>query len=237
MARTPFIGITTYHRNEEGIVRLPGEYADSVRRAGGIPLLLQPGEPRMDEVIGLIDGLILSGGGDVDPARYSEATHEQIYSVNQERDDFEFDLLDRVLGTQLPTLCICRGLQVLNVALSGTLIPHIPDAIPDCLAHRQPPDKPYGPIIHPVQVEDSSRLAAIMQSGTVKPASWHHQAIDKLASDLTVISQASDGIIEAVEMPAHSQLIAVQWHPEITAAEDETQQRIFNELVRMAGKE
>jgi len=190
----------------------------------------------LDEVLDLIDALILSGGGDVDPAFYGSDDYTAMDRLDTERDEFEIDLAHRVLESQMPTLCICRGLQVLNVALGGTLIPDIPSALPNGLQHRDDVVPPKVPILHPVQVDDSSRLAEIMQTGDVTPASWHHQSIDKVASDLTVIAKASDGIIEAVELPSHPQLIAVQWHPEMTAAEDETQQRIFDELIRMAGK-
>ena len=235
MTQTPLIGITTYHRDERGYTQLPGQYADAVRRAGGIPLLIQPGEPRMDELMTVLDGLILSGGGDVDPARYTEEDYTAVVDrVDPERDASEFELLDRALESEMPLFCICRGYQVLNVALGGTLIPHIPDALPNGLDHRQPPEKPYGHIPHTIQIDDGSRLAQIFRSDRVSTASWHHQAIDKVAPGLKVIGRASDGIIEAVEMPTAPQVIAVQWHPELTAAEDESQQRLFDELVKMA---
>ena len=134
----------------------------------------------------------------------------------------------------MPLFCICRGYQILNVALGGTLIPHIPDAVPDGLDHRQPPEKPYGYIPHAIQIDDDSRLAQIFQSGTVTTASWHHQAIDKVAPGLKVVGRAADGIIEAVEMPDNPLVMAVQWHPELTAAQDASQQRLFDELVKMA---
>ena len=234
MSRNPFIGITTYPRSEEGGVRIPTAYVDSVRRAGGIPLLLAPGEPHIDQVLALIDALIIAGGGDIDPALYGSDDYEQVYRVDEERDSFEIELTHNVLTSQMPTLCICRGLQILNVALGGTLITDIPTALPNGLQHRDDADPPKVPILHPVQVDDSSRLAEIMQMGDVTPASWHHQSIDKVAPGIDVIARASDGIIEAVEVAGHPQLIAVQWHPEMTAKEDKTQQRIFDELVQMA---
>ncbi|MBV7328966.1 gamma-glutamyl-gamma-aminobutyrate hydrolase family protein [Chloroflexi bacterium TSY] len=234
---TPLIGLTTYHRDERGYIQLPGQYADGVRRAGGIPLLIQPGEPRLDELMNTLDGLILSGGGDVDPKRYTENDHtNDVYWVDQERDTSEFELTQRALDREMPLFCICRGFQVLNVALGGTLIPHIPNAYPNAIDHRQPPDKPYGPIPHAVQIDDNSRLTQILGSGCVTTASWHHQAIDKVAPGLTVVGRASDGIIEAVELSDHPQVLAVQWHPELTAAEDESQQKLFDALVELAQK-
>jgi len=228
---TPLIGITTYHRDERGYIQLPVQYAESVRRAGAIPLLLQPGEPRIEEVLRLIDGLILSGGGDVDPALYTAAQHEQVYWVNQERDAFEIDLAKRTLADEMPLFCICRGMQILNVALGGSLIPHIPDAVPDAIAHRQ---EPRDPVTHEIAVEPQSRLAQIMGGATVRTASWHHQSIDRVAADLTIVGRAPDGVIEAVEFSDRPAVMAVQWHPELTAHEDASQQNLFDELVRLA---
>lgn len=232
MKQSPFIGITTYHRNEKGQIYLPGQYADSVRRAGGIPLLIQPGEPQLETLMSVLDGLILSGGGDVDPALYTDTEHEQVYWVDQERDQFEIALTQRALESDKPLFCICRGIQVLNVALGGTLLTHIPDDIKNAIAHRQPPREP---IQHPVEVDPNSQLAAVMQASQINTASWHHQAIDILAPGLKVVAVASDGVIEAVEMPDKSYLLAVQWHPELTAEEDQSQQNLFRELVELAG--
>ncbi|MEM7799661.1 MAG: gamma-glutamyl-gamma-aminobutyrate hydrolase family protein [Chloroflexota bacterium] len=241
--KRPLIGITTYHRDEKGYVRLPGQYADAVRRAGGLPLLLQPGETELDQLLELLDGIVLSGGGDVDPKRYlseseseSESEEEvEVYWVNQERDEFELELARRIsMSDRWPTLCICRGMQILNVALGGTLIPHIPAVIPEAIDHRQPPDQPYGPIPHEVYVEEDSELARIMDGDKVSTASWHHQAIGKVSDQLKVVATASDGIVEALEMPGRPALMAVQWHPELTAAEDGSQQKLFDELVVQA---
>lgn len=235
--KRPLIGITTYHRDEKGYIRLPGQYADAVRRAGGLPLLLQPGETELDQLLELLDGIVLSGGGDVDPRRYASDSEEEVYWVDQERDEFEFELARRIAESdRWPTLCICRGMQILNVALGGTLIPHIPTALPDAIDHRQPPDQPYGPISHEVLIESDSELARIMDGDKVNTASWHHQAIGKVSSQLKVAATASDGIVEALEMPGRPALMAVQWHPELTAQNDDRQQKLFNELVAQAKK-
>ncbi len=227
----PLIGITTYHRDETNHVKVPAQYADAVRRAGGLPLLIQPGEPRMDELMGLLHALVLSGGGDVNPALYKGGDHATVYNVSQERDQSEIDLLKRSLDDEMPLFCICRGMQVLNVALGGTLITHIPDAMPNAMTHR---NTPPGPVMHAVQVQPSSRLAEVMEAADVTTASWHHQAIDQLAPGLTPIATSADGIIEAVEIAGNDKLLAVQWHPELSAADDASQQRLFDELVRLA---
>ena len=236
----PLIGITTYHRDERGYTQLPGEYADAVRRAGGLPLLLQPGEQHIDQLLDLLDGIILSGGGDVDPQRYTPESSEsgaEVYWVDQERDDFEFALAKRLIErADRPTLGICRGMQIINVASGGSLIQHIPAAMPNAIDHRQPPDKPYGPIPHHATLTPSSHLAEVMESETVLTASWHHQAIERVAPGFQVVATASDGIIEAIELPSQPWLMAVQWHPELTAAEDVAQQKLFDELVAQAKK-
>lgn len=235
MTKLPLIGITTYHRDEREYVQLPAQYADAVRRAGGIPLLIQPGEPHIEQLMDLLDGLILSGGGDLDPTSYTTDNHAEVYWVNEERDKAEFTLADAALEANMPLFCICRGFQLLNVKLGGSLITHIPDAMPEAINHRQPPDKLYGPIEHAIEVASDSKLADMMKTSKVKTASWHHQAIDRLGDGLRIVAQAEDGIIEAVEM-ADKPVIAVQWHPELTAAHDPSQQNLFDEFVWQAGQ-
>jgi putative glutamine amidotransferase len=230
-ASAPLIGITTYHRNENNVFTLPAEYVDSVRRAGGIPILIPPGENRLDELLPHLDGLILSGGGDVDPALYGGQSHQTVYNVSPERDNSETALVSKIVETGLPTLCICRGLQMLNVALGGTLIEHLPDIVGEKVPHRAPP---RSPVMHPIQIQPDSKLAQIVQTEQVETASWHHQAPDRVAPALKVVATAPDGTLEALEMPNHPWLVAVQWHPELTAADDPTQQRIFDTLVEVA---
>jgi putative glutamine amidotransferase len=227
----PLIGITTYHRNENNAFTLPAEYVDSVRRAGGIPILIPPGEKLLDELLPHLDGLILSGGGDVDPALYGGQPHSTVYNVSPERDNSEAAIVSKVVGSELPVLCICRGLQILNVALGGTLIEHLPDVVGEEVPHRAPP---RSPVMHPVQIQPDSKLAEIMQGDRVETASWHHQALDEVAPSLRVVATAPDGILEALEMPGHPWLVAVQWHPELTAAADPTQQRLFDTLIEVA---
>src|SRR5579871_550117 len=229
----PVIGITTYGRDANKRFSLPAVYVDAVRRAGGIPLLIPPGEPDLPQLLDLLDGVILSGGGDIDPQRYAGAQHDTIYMIDPERDSSEINLA-RILARQdLPVLGICRGTQVLNVALGGTLIEHSPDAVGEDIPHRAPPRLP---VSHEVNVAPESRLAVIIGQTHISPTSWHHQAIRQPAPRLKVVASAPDGTIEAVEMPSHPWLIAVQWHPEITAATDPEQQRLFDEMVALARK-
>ena len=237
MKRKPIIGITSYGRNDEKLFTLPAAYVDSVRRAGGIAILIPPGEPDLADLLGLIDGLILSGGGDIDPDLYQGQHHPAVYRIDAERDQSELALSRLIVARQTPTLCICRGTQVLNVALGGSLIEHLPDEVGERLTHRSPLDpktnRPYGdPARHAVTVQADSDLGQILAQSEVVPVSWHHQAIRRVADGLKVVAQADDGTIEAVEMPDHPWLIGVQWHPEMSAAEDPSQQRIFDAFVQ-----
>lgn len=233
MRYRPIIGITTYARDENGRFSLPAAYIDAIRRAGGIPVLLPHGEPYLAELLERLDGVILSGGGDVNPELYQGTPHEAIYMVNAERDSSEIELTKNIVDMQLPMLNICRGVQVLNVALGGSLIEHLPDEVGEEITHRA---SPPSAVRHGVEIEPGSQLARILEQTEVTAASWHHQAIRQVAPGLQVVARAADGIIEAVEMPGHPWLIGVQWHPEMTADQDAIQQRLFDDLVQVAAK-
>lgn len=224
------IGITTYARDEEGRYSIPGLYLDAVRAAGGIPILLTPGETQVESLLSQVNGLLLAGGGDVNPDRYGSSGHPEVYAVDEERDVLEFKLVSWALEQQLPLLGICRGLQVINVALGGTLIEHLPDVIEDKTAHCL---VPRAPTEHAIELAADSRLAGIYQETHFSAASWHHQAIGDVAPGLTIVGRAPDGTIEALEMANHPELIAVQWHPELTAATDPIQQRIFATFIEI----
>jgi putative glutamine amidotransferase len=228
---SPRIGITTYAVNSSGDIPLPHQYVSSVRRSGGIPLLIAPGETRMNALLDTLDGLVLAGGGDICPTRYGGPSHETIYMVDVERDESELRLLAAVLERRLPTLAVCRGLQLLNVALGGTLHVHLPDVVGQTVAHRAPPRQP---IAHTVQLSPTSRLAAIMGQVHVECVSWHHQAVDRPGQGCVPVATAADGVVEAVEIAERPELMAIQWHPELSSHEDSTQQRLFDELVRLA---
>jgi putative glutamine amidotransferase len=226
--RAPVIGITTYGRDEKGRYTLPSEYVAAVQRAGAVPVLIPPVPEHAARYLELVDGLVLAGGGDLDPAHYGGSAHETLYSVDAQRDALELELARRLVARSQPTLAICRGLQVLNVALGGTLIEHLPAVVGEQVLHRAPPREPTP---HAVAIAPGSRLAAIAGTTECAPMSWHHQAIRTLAPGFTVVAKAPDGTIEAVESSKHPWLIGVQWHPELTADKDPTQQRLFDALV------
>jgi putative glutamine amidotransferase len=231
--QNPLIGLTTYGRGADNRYTLPADYIDAVRRAGGVPLLIAPGEPRVEAILDVIDALVLSGGGDIDPSRYDGKRHETNYSIDQERDTLELELARRVIDTGMPTLGICRGAQILNVVQGGKLIEHIPDEVGVKVLHRAPPREP---VTHGVKLKTGSRLAKILGRDQFDATSWHHQALRGAAAGFDAVAHAPDGTIEAIEMPSHPWLIAVQWHPELSAASDPLQQKLFDALVEAARK-
>ncbi|HZN60013.1 MAG TPA: gamma-glutamyl-gamma-aminobutyrate hydrolase family protein [Planctomycetota bacterium] len=230
---SPLIGITTYPPDEQDRFHLKADYVHAVRRAGGVVVLIPPGEPRPEDLVDVIDGLLLAGGGDVDPGLYGGAAHETIANVNAERDASEIALARRVVETGVPLLGVCRGAQILNVALGGTLVEHLPDVVGDSVPHRTPDRQPTR---HPVSVEQGSRLAGVLGATEINPTSLHHQAIRRLGSSLRVVARAPDGTIEAVESSEHPWLIGIQFHCEIRSGVDPTEQRVFDELVRAAAR-
>jgi putative glutamine amidotransferase len=227
----PLIGITTYGRGDENEYRLPAEYADAVRRAGGIIILLAPGTAEAGRLLDLLDGIVLAGGGDLDPALYGGSAHEMVYNLDAERDASELSLARGAVERGTPTLAICRGVQVVNVALGGSLVEHVPDVYGDAIAHRLPPRVPTE---HAVSVRAGSRLAAVLGATDLVVASWHHQALRDVAPGLEVAALAPDGVIEAVEMPGHPWLFGIQWHPELTPAREPAGERLFAALVAAA---
>ena len=211
----PLIGITTYHRETSGRERfsLPSAYVDSVRRAGGLAVLLTPGETEPGELLERLDGLVLAGGGDLDPKSYGGDVHTHTYSVSPERDLFELALLRGVLESGMPALAICRGMQILNVALGGGLHGHLPDVVGETVVHRSSQTEAAA---HPVRLEAGSRLSASIGGPQLAAVpSWHHQALDRLGAGLEPVAWAPDEVVEAVELRGEPQLVAVQWHPEL----------------------
>lgn len=229
----PTIGITTYGRVQENRYSLPAAYVSAVERAGGRPVLIPPGDSNAEPYLGFLDGLILAGGGDIDPAHYNGRRHETLYGIDAARDKLELALAREAMRVGCPTFGICRGMQLINVALGGSLIEHLPDEVGDDILHRA---LPRDPTPHDVEIEASSALARIAGTTQIRPLSWHHQGIRKLAEGLTCAARAPDGTIEAIEKPGEHWLIAVQWHPELSAHEDHTQQRLFDTLVNVAAE-
>lgn len=226
----PLIGLTTYGRNAKGRYELQAEYSWCVFRAGGAPVLLPPvgGGELACTWLDRIDALVLTGGGDVDPATYGGKSHPTMYTLDAERDASESSLAHEVLERDLPILAICRGLQVVNVVMGGTLYPHLPEVFGSKIAHRLPPREPT---LHSVRVTPGSKLANALGATEVEGVSWHHQAIRDMAPGLVATAYAPDGVIEGAEATDRQWLVGVQWHPEMSADRDPVQQRLFDALV------
>ncbi|HET9895976.1 MAG TPA: gamma-glutamyl-gamma-aminobutyrate hydrolase family protein [Streptosporangiaceae bacterium] len=216
--RCPVIGISAYSEVarwrdwELPATLLPQNYADQVAAAGGVPVLLPP-VPGVEQAIGQLDGLVISGGPDIAPDRYGERPGPHTTITRPERDAAELALLRAALGAPKPVLGICRGMQLMNVALGGTLIQHLPDVV----GHEGHAPNPAGMGEHKVTVARSGRLAAIIGSGAFIVPTHHHQAVAALAPGLIATAVADDGTIEAVELDpsaGHPFAVAVQWHPE-----------------------
>lgn len=234
----PLIGLTTYPPNAGDRYELPRPYVDAVRRGGGEPVLVPPGLADPAGLLDRLDGLVLAGGGDIDPARYGGPPHDAVYSIHADRDESELALARLVIERGTPALAICRGMQILNVALGGSLHVHLPDVVDGTVVHRKDPELPQGmpePTPHELEVEAGSLVGEIMGATRVTPMSWHHQAVERVGDGLRAVAHAPDGTIEALEHDTHPWLAIVQWHPELTAAGDQTQQRLFDALVQRAG--
>lgn len=207
-------------------------YIQAVLQAGAAPLLI----PQLADLARLrrlyerLDGLLLPGGGDVDPNHYGETRHERCRRVSPVRDETELALTRWAAEEGKPLLGICRGIQVLNVALGGSLYQDIEAQLPEAGKHDWYPGYPRDYLPHPVAVTPGSRLARILDTTSLPVNSLHHQAVKGVAAGLTVVARAPDGIIEGVEGPGHRFLIGVQWHPEELTGRDARAQRLFDAL-------
>jgi putative glutamine amidotransferase len=226
----PIVGITTeitrasYGAWEEESALVPTDYVHAVDRAGGRPLLVPPSADGLEETLEVLDGILFSGGADLDPGTYGHDPHPETKGVVEERDQAELALLHAALDRDMPVLAVCRGSQVLNVALGGDLVQHLPDV----LGHDEHKHTPGEYADHDVTLEPGTRLEALL--GDHAPVkSHHHQGFGRLGSGLREAARAHDGTLEALEDPSHRFALGVLWHPE--AGED---QRLFEAFVAEA---
>jgi putative glutamine amidotransferase len=213
---------------------VPDLYLDAVRRAGGEPVTLHASVLRaadVGSVVATLDALVLSGGQDVDPQWYGEPPSPKNSPYDVEADRVEVAALGEAVARHLPVLAICRGLQLVNVAAGGTLYQHFCDTLE--IAPHGAPMTPNGARIHDITVDPGSALHRMLGVGAVSSSCHHHQAVRDVAAGYRVVARAADGIVEAIERPEDN-IVAVQWHPEDTAATDAVQQRLFDAFVSRA---
>lgn len=238
MSARPTIGVAAY-RLAAGRVSgwpmegygVPATYVDGLRRAGGrVTLLLPEADAPVGDLLDAVDGLLLVGGGDVEPSR-SGGAHARVYGVDLVRDAFEFALLAEADRRRMPTLCICRGMQVMNVAFGGTLFGHLPDEgrFGD---HGQPTSGEQH--LHPIAVEAGTALAEVVAADVVASSCHHHQGVDRVGDGLRVSARAADGLVEGIEREGAGWMVGVEWHPEDTAGSDAAQQGLFDALIARA---
>ena len=230
----------------EGAGRIPILYAREIERAGGRPKVFTPFDEAEDQIVpesldiswgvdpedtspldGAI-GLLLPGGGDVDPACYGHPRHPRSKRISRVRDRLEMSMLREALKRDMPVLAICRGFQLLNVLLGGSLDQHLADN-PDLIDHDR--DMPRAEPVHNIRIKSDTALAKMLGDTEVPVNSHHHQGLEKVAGDLDMIAWAGDGTLEAVMGRDYNWVLGVQWHPEVMAPVDHRQMRIFGEFV------
>ena len=237
--QSPVIGLTTNRLASTNPLApnhgVSEAYVQAISNAGGLPLLIPLGLPEHDwqALAARLDGILFTGGSDLDPAIFNGTPHPRVYDVDPDRDALEIALARHAAGTGRPFLGICRGAQAVNVALGGTLYTDIADQVPGALRHDWYPDIPRDYRAHPVTLAPSSRLAGIL--GTTQPQvnSLHHQGLQHIGAGLAVTGHAPDGMVEAVELPHHPFGIAVQWHPE-WLQDDPAMRALFRAFIEAA---
>ena len=239
--RLPVIGISGRAEQSARPPNLPlfavsQNYVRSVELGKGAPVIIPPHleEGELRSIFEHLDGIVLSGGGDILPALYGEEDSGLLWLVDERRDRAELALARWALEEGLPLLAICRGAQVLNVAAGGTLIQDIPTQVPSALSHSPVAGRPTDTIVHTVEVAADSRLAALVGAGELGVNSAHHQAVKTVGDGLIVTARAPDGVIESLETPDHPFCIGVQWHPEAMTKSHPLMYRLFEGLAEAA---
>lgn len=241
--RRPLIGITSRRDQTMSPVVLPTfalsqAYVKAVSFAGGAPLMipLTSGEELLRSVYEGLDGILLSGGGDISPHLYGEEAHQSVWGVDEDRDAVELALARWALAESKPLLAICRGIQVMNVAAGGNLYQDILSQVPQAIEHVYYPGYPRNYIAHPVRLLPGSFLARIIGAGEIGVNSLHHQSARVVAPGLIKVAEAPDGVIEGLEKPDHPFAIGVQWHPE-ELTDHTPMRRLFEAFVSAAGSQ
>lgn len=224
----PIIGISCNEFSEDNIYSLKKYYVNSILESEGVPVILPPISDYsiIKEYTELCAGILLTGGGDIDPYYFGEPAEKDLGEINPLRDFFEIKLADWAIQRKIPLLGICRGCQVLNIAAGGSVIQHIKSNY----CHNQKAPRNYP--IHDIFITKNSKIADILNSDTIRVNSFHHQAVNKLGKDLAATARSADGIIEAIENKVHPFCIGVQWHPE--CMQDTYSRALFKAFVKKA---
>lgn len=240
-AKRPLIGLTTFQRDigkqRQVIVSGLGQtYIRAVEMAGGIPVLIPCGLSDEDNqaIFDRLDGVLLPGGGDIDPVLYGGIEHETVYGISPERDKTELWMANEAVNKSKPVFAICRGHQVFNVALGGTLWEDIPTLMPNGKKHAFHVGYPRNYLAHTVDVFADTHLSRYLGVGDIGTNSLHHQGVKKLAPDMIATAVSPDGVVEGIEVPGHPFAIGVQWHPELLVDDDPKMLALFEGLVDAA---
>lgn len=227
----PIIGVMPlWDEKKDSIWMLPG-YMDGVSQAGGIPIILPLSDDKneISQLVDICDGLLFTGGQDVSPYIYNEEPLNETTSCCEKRDSMELLVLNLAISSDIPVLGICRGIQFINAALGGTLYQDIPLQYSILTKHHQNP--PYDIPAHNVNIETDSPLFDLLKTKVLPVNSYHHQAVKKVADELKIMAVADDGLVEALYMPKHKFLWALQWHPEFSYKSDMASQKIFKAFI------
>ena len=229
----PVIGLcSSYEKNTENDrIFLNREYLDAIRHFGGVPVVIpaEAGEEEQMLLLDMCDGLVLTGGDDIDPKLYGERILNETVVPAPERDVGEPRLIGMAMARRMPILGICRGLQIMNVYLGGTLYQDIPAQFETVVTHKM--ERPFARVIHDCLLEQDSPLQAITGCSVIGVNSFHHQAVKAVAPELAVMGRATDGIVEAVWKPDYPFLWAVQWHPEMLWPVEASSQKIWEAFI------
>jgi putative glutamine amidotransferase len=237
----PLIGITTravVDNEGLGMIAAVESYVQCVIRAGGLPVLIPLGIPseQLGDLCLRLDGVLFTGGADIDPALFGGEPHASVYGVNPDRDRLELELIRQVAERATPFLGICRGFQAVNVALGGNLYTHLPDQYAGAVKHDHSVSDSCSRLVHSVQVEAGTCLAGIVSPGELQVNSLHHQGAKDIAPGLVINARAEDGLVEGLELPGHPFGLAVQWHPEWLPDIDRMQ-AIFRAFTKAAAEQ
>lgn len=232
----PLIGVTTRNTTSKTynipLISSPRSYIEALSKAGGLTVLIPLGLPQyhMDELLQSLDAVVFTGGGDIETELFNGKDHPKVAGVDVERDKMELQLVHDVLESHIPFLAICRGLQVVNVAMGGTLYTHIADQLPESVEHTFFPGWPWDHAAHNVQLEEGCLLAEIVGTQTLQVNSLHHQGVLDLAQGLKATGFSPDGLVEAAEIPEYVFGLGVQWHPE-WMPDDPKMQALFSAFI------